>query len=170
MSAVNLWKPRKLLSYTWLTKPGCEWRFVRTSENRALTGESVGKFRIWLTPINIFSAPFSSLLHRTWARHREQILKRSETTAHNICRKKARKAGGRNSLCFGTKRERKKPVGYCNASIRRVIVRFRSLSDRRNSSILLIECSTVVWCLPPNWRPISGSEAVVSCLTIYIAT
>jgi len=32
----------------------------------------------------------------------------------------------------------------CNASINRVIVRFRSLSERRNSSILLIECSTVV--------------------------
>src|ERR1700738_3140963 len=59
---------------------------------------------------------------------------------------------------------------YCRASIRREMVRLRSLSDRRNSSILLIECSTVVWCLPPNCRPISGSEAVVSCLTIYIAT
>ncbi len=30
---------------------------------------------------------------------------------------------------------------------------------RRRVSILLIECSTVVWCLPPNCRPISGSEA-----------
>jgi hypothetical protein len=40
--------------------------------------------------------------------------------------------------------------GYCNASINRVMVRFRSLSDRRISSILWIECSTVVWCLPPN--------------------
>jgi hypothetical protein len=59
---------------------------------------------------------------------------------------------------------------YCNASISRVIVRFKSLSDRRISSILWIECSTVVWCLPPNWRPISGSDAVVSCLTMYMAT
>jgi hypothetical protein len=33
---------------------------------------------------------------------------------------------------------------YCKVSIKRVIVRFRSLSDRRISSILLIECSTVV--------------------------
>src|SRR5262249_44448564 len=33
---------------------------------------------------------------------------------------------------------------YCRASIRRVMVRFRSLSERRISSILLMECSTVV--------------------------
>ena len=59
---------------------------------------------------------------------------------------------------------------YCRASIRRVMVRFNSLSERRNSSILLMECKTVVWCLPPNWRPISGSDAVVNCLTMYMAT
>jgi len=41
-------------------------------------------------------------------------------------------------------------IRYCRASINRVMVRFRSLSDRRISSILWIECSTVVWCLPPN--------------------
>ena len=61
-------------------------------------------------------------------------------------------------------------IAYCKASIKRVIVRFKSLSDRRISSILLMECNTVVWCLPPNCRPISGSDAVVSCFTIYIAT
>src|SRR5207244_2397064 len=37
-------------------------------------------------------------------------------------------------------------------------------------SILSIECITVVWCLPPNWRPISGKEASVKCLVKYIAT
>ena len=37
-----------------------------------------------------------------------------------------------------------KRCSYCSVSIKRVIVRFRSLSDRRISSILLIECSTVV--------------------------
>ena len=35
-------------------------------------------------------------------------------------------------------------VDYCRASIRRVMVRFRSLSLRRSSSILLMEWSTVV--------------------------
>ena len=59
---------------------------------------------------------------------------------------------------------------YCRVSIKRVMVRFKSLSERRISSILLIECNTVVWCLPPNCRPISGNEAVVSCFTMYIAT
>ena len=37
-----------------------------------------------------------------------------------------------------------KSLRYCSVSIRRVMVRFKSLSDRRISSILLIECSTVV--------------------------
>jgi len=38
----------------------------------------------------------------------------------------------------------RKKLRYCNVSIKRVMVRFKSLSDRRISSILLIECSTVV--------------------------
>jgi hypothetical protein len=44
----------------------------------------------------------------------------------------------------------KMPIGtlvfrdYCKASIRRVMVRFKSLSLRRSSSILLMEWSTVV--------------------------
>ncbi len=50
-----------------------------------------------------------------------------------------------------------------------LMVRFRSLSWRRCSSILAMECMTVVWCLPPNWRPISGREASVICLARYIA-
>jgi hypothetical protein len=57
-----------------------------------------------------------------------------------------------------------------NESISLLIVLFKSLSLRRSASILLIECRTVVWCLPPNWRPISGSDAEVSCFTRYIAT
>jgi hypothetical protein len=46
---------------------------------------------------------------------------------------------------------------------------FKSLSLFRLSSIFSTECSTVVWCLPPNWRPISGSEASVRCLARYMA-
>ena len=64
MSAVNLWKPQKLPLRMRITELGCEWRFVRIAENRAPTRESVARFRIWSTPINMFSAPFSSLLHR----------------------------------------------------------------------------------------------------------
>jgi hypothetical protein len=40
--------------------------------------------------------------------------------------------------------------GFTQASINRVIVEFNALSVRRISSILMIEWSTVVWCLPPN--------------------
>src|SRR5205085_11608936 len=46
---------------------------------------------------------------------------------------------------------------------------FKSLSFLRTVSILSTECITVVWCLPPNWRPISGSEASVRCFARYIA-
>jgi hypothetical protein len=46
---------------------------------------------------------------------------------------------------------------------------FKSLSALRTVSILSTECMTVVWCLPPNWRPISGSEASVRCLARYMA-
>src|SRR6266849_1769751 len=58
---------------------------------------------------------------------------------------------------------------YTNESSSLLRVRFRSLSLRRRVSILWIECRTVVWCLPPNCRPISGSDAEVSCLTRYMA-
>ena len=44
------------------------------------------------------------------------------------------------------------------------IILFKSASVWRSCSILWIECRTVVWCLPPNWRPISGKEAWVSSL------
>jgi hypothetical protein len=65
MSAVNLWKPHKLHLRTQFTELNCKWRFVRIAENRALNTGSAVNFRIWSTLVNIFSAPFSSLLHRT---------------------------------------------------------------------------------------------------------
>src|SRR5712692_3078129 len=51
-------------------------------------------------------------------------------------------------------------MAYCKASIRRVIVRFRSLSDRRNSSIFLMECSGVVFAaeLAADLRKRSGGK------------
>jgi len=47
-----------------------------------------------------------------------------------------------------------------------VIVQSSALSERRVSSILWMECRTVVWCLPPNSWPISWSDALVSCLAM----
>ena len=49
------------------------------------------------------------------------------------------------------------------------MARFKSLLTWRCSSIFAIECITVVWCFPPNSRPISWSDAAVICLARYIA-
>ena len=105
MSPVNLWKPQKLLCRTQFTKLSCKWRFVRIAENRAPTGESVGKFRIWSTPINIFSAPFSSLVHRIRARHREQIFGKSRNHGAQHLQEESVQHRGRSGLCFGIRRE-----------------------------------------------------------------
>src|ERR1039458_8920954 len=45
----------------------------------------------------------------------------------------------------------------------------KSLSSLRTLSIFSTECRTVVWCLPPNCRPISGKDASVRCFARYIA-
>jgi hypothetical protein len=56
------------------------------------------------------------------------------------------------------------------ASTSPLIVQFSASSVRRIFSILLTECSTVVWWRPPNSRPISFCDAPVSSLAIYIAS
>src|ERR1700694_1318123 len=56
-----------------------------------------------------------------------------------------------------------------NCSVSLLSNLFKSLSSLRTPSILSTECKTVVWCLPPNWLPISGREASVRCLARYIA-
>jgi hypothetical protein len=45
------------------------------------------------------------------------------------------------------------------APTNRVIVRFAASSEWRIASTLLMAWSTVVWCLSPNSRPISWSDA-----------
>jgi len=56
-----------------------------------------------------------------------------------------------------------------NCSVILLISLFKSLSVLRCSSIFSTECKTVVWCFPPNCRPISGSDASVRCLARYMA-
>src|SRR5712692_7380125 len=56
-----------------------------------------------------------------------------------------------------------------NCSVILLISLFKSLSVFRAPSIFSTECSTVVWCLPPNCRPISGSEASVRRFARYMA-
>ena len=63
MSAVNLWKPRKLPSCTCFREPPRKWSFVSIAENVAPNGKSEVNSGIWSTTVNIFPAAFSSLLH-----------------------------------------------------------------------------------------------------------
>ncbi len=56
-------------------------------------------------------------------------------------------------------------------------IRFRSsisseseMSSARNLSICRTACITVVWSRPPNLRPISGNDRLVSCFARYMAT
>ena len=90
MIAVNLWKPHKLQSRTQFTDLNCKWRFVRIAEKQSPTGDSAANLRIWSTPINIFSAPFSSLLHRIQIQEGKGILKGLETHYTTIVEGNAR--------------------------------------------------------------------------------
>ena len=58
---------------------------------------------------------------------------------------------------------------YCSESESLWINILKSLSCLRSSRIFSIEWSTVVWCLPPKARPISGSEAPASSFERNIA-
>ena len=60
--------------------------------------------------------------------------------------------------------------GYWKFASRFCSTALNSESRCRIPSIFWIEWMTVEWCLPPNALPISGSEARVSALHMYIAT
>src|SRR5207302_1161497 len=74
MSAVNLWKPHKLQWRTHFADLNGKWRFVRILENRALLACPSRISEFWSTSINIFSAPFSNLLHSARMQHRGMVL------------------------------------------------------------------------------------------------
>ena len=76
MSVVILWKPRKLLWCTHFRGSRCKWRFVSIAENLTPSSRSEVNSRNWSTPINTFSASFSSLLHRAQAHNGGQIFER----------------------------------------------------------------------------------------------
>ena len=75
--------------------------------------------------------------------------------------------GGVSSGKFGDRRGRPQP-----SSMRRKSSTSSAnpASRSRSSSTLRTACMTVVWSRPPNLRPISGNERVVSCLARYMAT
>src|SRR5260370_27914551 len=98
MSAVNLWIPRKLQSRTWFTELLPKWRFVRISENESSAHRQAQELRIWSTPFNRLSAPFSNLLHKAQRPLRRQILRALESMAHNNCRKASRERKARGTV------------------------------------------------------------------------
>jgi len=87
----------------------------------------------------------------------------SRTVSTNTPQSEGRKNGLKSGKTGGT------TVYAPNCSVSLLSNLFKSLSFLRTPSILSTECKTVVWCLPPNWRPISGREASVRCLARYIA-
>ena len=64
MSAVNVWKPAKLLSTRPLTESRLKCRFVSIAENRAPGVQAAAEQRKRFTLLHIFSAPYASLLHK----------------------------------------------------------------------------------------------------------
>src|SRR5580704_14028342 len=184
MSAVETWITRNTHWIRRGMKVGHKWGIVRTEEIAVAVGANGRGPQVSYTSAHTLSARFTTHLHRmigssssaSWpakfvasafafvTASLGALRGRSGEDAPEECSRAMRHEQERKRCRKGSEKN------YCNASINRVMVRFRSLSDRRISSILWIECSTVVWCLPPNWRPISGSDAVVSCLTMYVAT
>src|SRR6266480_3424983 len=98
-----------------------KWRFVRILENRALPAGPPRISEFWSTSINIFSAPFSNLLHKARIQDHLEIFSKDQKAQ---CRTIAE--GKRKTLAGGAARVselRRTVAGYCNASIRRVMVR-----------------------------------------------
>jgi len=92
-----------------------------------------------------------------------QVSVPSRTVSTNTSQSEGRKNGEKSG-------KQVEPVIYApNCSVSLLSNLFKSLSFLRTPSILSTECKTVVWCLPPNWRPISGRDASVRCLAKYIA-
>src|SRR5438552_19184184 len=78
-------------------------------------------------------------------------------------------SGGDGRLCCWVEIDVQTATHPPNCSVNLLSSLFKSLSSLRALSIFSTECKTVVWCLPPNWRPISGREASVRCLARYMA-
>jgi len=157
MSSVNLWKARQLLSaHRIAPSPDCACAVPKCGKPVAKSQSCLARARFILSLQQNFPSFSKQCSQRQlkWFRVQTPELRRMEGVAglqnnsgrwrRGYCReisgpRRAWSGPGRNfARCI--------PRGktYCSASINRVIVRFSSLSDRRISSILLIECRTVV--------------------------
>jgi hypothetical protein len=64
MTAVNLWKAKKLQSHIWFTESNYKWLFVRIAENNVLSQQATMKSKIRSTAVNRFSARYSTAPHK----------------------------------------------------------------------------------------------------------
>src|SRR2546426_10256417 len=94
MGAVDLWKPHKLQCRTHYAYLNSKWRCVRILDIRALRACPPRISEFWSTSINIFSAPFSNLLHRARIQDHEGIFEGSESTARTIAEGKREPLAG----------------------------------------------------------------------------
>ena len=116
---------------------------------RAANGENSGKLYAYhrrsitrekrSQSFNTISAPFAIVLHNLFCKPDKTLWRdsRQVTTAVGMI---SRCSAAANSVgCHFRGMTAVVRCCYCRASIRRVITRLRSLSERRNSSILLME-------------------------------
>ena len=145
MTRVELWKARQEPASQGHTVKPTECRIVRVEENVACHRSTTDLELNFAQICPQFSTLLPTLfLMLCTGKHLFGLAIRLPTTfPYIVIPSEARNPGGMatNPAQWehrGTLRN------YCRASSRRVMVRFKSLSDRRISSILLIECRTVV--------------------------
>jgi len=145
MSAVKLWKAQQPLLSERPSVTFQKWQFVGNGEKTALDQGSAGGTKISSATLNRISASSPTSIHRSRhanfaGRHAEEQPVETPSPGRSPRRKKSPGRPGREELNVTWEKRQ----SYCKVSIKRVMVRLRSLSDRRISSILLMECSTVV--------------------------
>src|SRR5580704_2315967 len=147
MSAVNLWKAQQLLLWQPPSVAFRKWRFVGNGESAASDHGPERRIKISSATLNRISASSPTPMHRSsradFAEHNATEEPSRQQDREIPPRKKSPRAS-KTVRCVGARCNVGKRRSYCRVSIKRVMVRFRSLSDRRISSILLMECSTVV--------------------------
>jgi hypothetical protein len=139
MSEVDLWKAQQPLLSQRPSAAFSRWLIVGNGENAALDPARSRGSRISSATPNRISASSPTPMHRSsHANARRRNAEQPPSTHQDP------EDQGEGEIARSAERNVGKRRSYCKVSIKRVMVRFRSLSDRRISSILLMECSTVV--------------------------
>ena len=104
MSAVNLWKAKKLQSHISFAEAGCRWLFVKIAENNALAEHAAMNAKFHPLRINRFSARYSKALHKERLCHHRQISQREERKRRPLP-EKASETQTQTTLVLGIVRE-----------------------------------------------------------------